>query len=142
MLVKPVRLGFFSRLTGKCATPEPYDAGCWTYDAGRILVDPARAPELSALQGAIRLEGKGLPVRVLLFRGTEGRFHALSNACSHGKRRLDPLPGTELVQCCSLGRSTYDYGGHVVDGPAKEAVRVFPVAATNGRIVVTVESTN
>jgi len=38
----------FQRLLGLCATKKPSDEGCWTFDDGKIVVDLARAPELSS----------------------------------------------------------------------------------------------
>lgn len=138
-MAKPgVKRNFFQRLFGICATAAPADGECWRYEGGEVIVDPARAPELSGENGAVRLEGKGLRTRILLFKGVDGRLLAFGNRCSHMGRRLDPVPGHEQVHCCSLGGSRYDYEGKVLGGMGKEAVPVFEVVETEGGLKISV----
>jgi nitrite reductase/ring-hydroxylating ferredoxin subunit len=111
---------FFQRLFGRCATGLPVDETCWSYGEGHVQIDLARALELGSEGGAFRLEGKGLPDRLLVFHGVDGELHAVRNRCTHGKRRLDPVPGEAHVQCCSIGKSTFDYDGHRISGSAKK----------------------
>ena len=127
----------FQRLLGICATKKPSDEGCWTFDNGKIVVDLARAPELSGVNGAIRLEAKTLPEHVLIIQGDDGEYHAFRNRCTHGKRRLDPMPGMVQVQCCSIGKSIYDYNGKIISGSAKDDIQAYPVIVDNGKIVIT-----
>lgn len=131
-------MGFFKRLFGICATRPPGDPGCFGTREGRIVVDLARAPELSDRGGALRLEGSGLPERVLVFRGEDDAYHAFVNKCAHGGRRLDPLPGTSQVQCCSVGKSTYDYEGMRISGAASGDVRVLEVEVDGDTLVISV----
>ena len=75
------------------------------------------------------MEGWGLPLRVLVIRGDDGKFHAFHNRCTHiGHRRLDPVSGTGTVQCCSVGKSTYTYDGKKVYGPPSGHIKTFTVA--------------
>ncbi len=127
----------FQRLMGMCATKTPQDAGCWTAGDGKIVLDLARAPELAESNGALRLEGKGSPERVLVIKGDDGEFHAFRNRCTHAGRRLDPVPGTGQVQCCSVGKSTFDYAGKRISGSAKKDAIPLPVAADGGKLVIT-----
>lgn len=128
----------FQRIFGICATKRPLDEGCWTFKNGRIIVDLARAPELSRPNGAIRLETRHLPDRVLVIQGNDGRYYSFRNRCKHlGGRRLDPVPGTDQVQCCSIGKSTYDYEGKNLSGPAKEGLESYPVTFEDGKLVIT-----
>ena len=113
------------------------DEGCWTFDDGKIVVDLARAPELSSNYGAIRLEAKTLPERILVIRGDEGQFYAFQNRCTHGKRRLDPMPGKQQVQCCSIGKSIYDYQGKIISGSAKNDIKTYPLITDDGKLVIT-----
>jgi nitrite reductase/ring-hydroxylating ferredoxin subunit len=99
-------------------------------------VDLTRVPELAEPNRAVRLEKKGFPDRFLLIHGDDGRYYAFKNRCIHGGRRLDPIPGTRHVQCCSIGRSTYDYSGKVLSGPAKGPLEVLPVRIEDGRLVI------
>jgi nitrite reductase/ring-hydroxylating ferredoxin subunit len=129
-------MGFLKRVLGICRTKPPADPGCWTPGDGKIEVDLARATELGAPGGAMRLEGSGLPARVLVLKAEDGAFHAFVNKCSHAGRRLDPLPGEALVECCSVGKSRYDYAGERVSGSAKKAIKPLWVEAQEGKLVI------
>jgi nitrite reductase/ring-hydroxylating ferredoxin subunit len=134
MTVTTLPRTFFQRLFGRCLTKPPADAGCWSVAEGEVTIDLARAPELARPDGALRLEGDGLPTRLLVVQDPNGEYHAFENHCTHGKRRLDPIPGEGLVQCCSLGRSTFDTQGRSVHGPGKSPIRCHPVTAENGTV--------
>jgi nitrite reductase/ring-hydroxylating ferredoxin subunit len=138
MKPKFLKRGIFQRIFGRCATPEPADTECWTCDGERIEIDLNRAPELASPGGAIRLEKKGLAERVLVVHGEDGAYHAFQNRCRHAGRRLDPVPGTETVQCCSVNKSTYGYDGQPVYGPVRGGVTVFDTQTSDeGKLVVT-----
>lgn len=131
-------MGFFRRLFGICATPEPQDSGCWRMEAGRIRLDRTRAPELDEPGGALRLEGHGLAAPVLVLHAANGRIHAYTNRCTHGGRRLDPLNGGQRLRCCSIGKSTFELDGEPVAGPAKGALTPHPVEETDTELRITV----
>lgn len=137
--MKFLERSFFQRLLGQCATPEPADSGCWSYSGGQVQIDLARAPELVPPSGAVRLEGRGLPERLLVVHGEDGRYRAMSNRCTHFGRRLDPVPGTGTVQCCSINKSTFDDEGRAVYGPAKRPVRTFDATTANNRLFIPLE---
>ena len=136
--MKPVILkrNIFQRILGIPATKPPADEGCWTFSGGTVEIDLSRAPELSKSWGAIRLEKKNLPERILVIRGDDDRYYAFRNQCRHMGRRLDPVPGTHTVQCCSVSKSTYDYEGRVLSGPPKEALDSYPVQVDKGKLTV------
>jgi nitrite reductase/ring-hydroxylating ferredoxin subunit len=115
----------------------PKDKECWNYSAGKVVIALNRAPELSSPGGAVRLEGKGLPERILVVYGEDGGYHAFRNRCQHMGRRLDPVPETQTVQCCSVNKSTYDYRGNVLFGPARKPVGALPVAKEHDTLVIT-----
>lgn len=129
-------MGFFKRLFGICSTQPPADPGCWAVVDGRAVVDLGRAPELKDPGGAVRLEGGELARRVLLLRGEDGKLHAFVNKCSHGGRRLDPLPGAGKVECCSVGKSVFDYEGKLQSGSAKKDILSLEVAEEESKAVV------
>ena len=133
---KTLKRNIFQRLFGKCATHEPKDPSCWTYSDNRIEIDLHKASELSNPGGAIRIESEDLPERLLVIHGDDGNYHAFRNECTHGKRRLDPVPGAGTVQCCSIGKSTFDYDGNLLGGSAKSNLTTFPAEVTDGRLVV------
>ena len=137
MAVKFLKLSFFQRLFGKPATSEPTDKGCWIYGNNRIEIDLSRVPELAERGQGIRLEGKNLPRRILVIRGENGAYHAFDNRCQHMGRRLDPVPGSETIQCCSISKSTYDYNGNPLFGPAKKTVTALDTRIDGGKLIVT-----
>jgi nitrite reductase/ring-hydroxylating ferredoxin subunit len=132
-------MGFFKRLFGICETQPPADQGCFEMKDGKLVVDLSRAPELDEKGGAIRLEGGALPRRVLVLRDDDGSFHAVENSCTHGGRRLDPRPGGGGVQCCSVGKSTFDLEGKKLSGSAEKPILVFDVEEADGRLLVRID---
>lgn len=132
-------MSIFSRIFGISRTKTPSDPGCWKFSEGKIELDLSRSPELSNIGGAIRLEGGGLKKRVLLIHGNDGQFHAFHNQCTHAKRKIDPLLGSARVECCSVGKSTWDYQGKFLSGSAKKDIPILTVEKKNGLLVVMVE---
>lgn len=112
-------MSIFKRILGICDTRQPADPTCWAYAGGALNIDLTRAAELAQTGGAIRLEGGGLPKRVLIYHAGDDVYKAFINKCSHMGRRIDPLPGTEKLQCCSVSKTTYDKSGNVLSGPGK-----------------------
>ena len=129
-------MGIFKRLLGICSTRQPANAACWSYVEGKIHVELAEAPELQVPEGAIRLEGKGLPNRILVVRGPDEQLYAFRNRCTHMGRRIDPLPNTEKLQCCSVSKSTYDYSGQVMSGPTTDNLVKYPIIIEGNRLTI------
>ncbi len=127
------------RIVGICETKLPEKQDCWRYSGGRVEVELSKTPEFNEKGAAIRLEGKGLPKRLLIVCNGNDAYHAFENRCTHFGRRLDPLPGQSLIQCCSIGRSTFDYSGTAVSGPGKGTVKTFPVEQHNGVLIVSLD---
>lgn len=138
-VMKTLKRSIWQRIFGICATQKLQDEECWTYSEGLLTIDLSRVPELTQPAGAIRLEDNKLPERVLIVHGDDGRYYAFKNRCQHMGRRLDPAPDTETVQCCSISRSTYEYDGKVISGPAKEPLTIYPVDIDNGKLFVNLE---
>ena len=136
MVLAGLKRNIFQRLLGIPATRPPQDAGCWSRSGDRLTIELQRAPELDDPGGAIRLEATDLPERVLVFRGSDDAFHAICNRCTHGRRRVDLVPDDETLQCCSIGRSTFDYEGHSLAGPGRDPLTIFPVHTEDGKLIV------
>ena len=136
--MKPVTLkrNIFQRILGIPATKSPMDERCCAFSDGKIVIDLNRAPGLSKTGGAIRLEKKNLPERILVIRGDDDNYYAFQNKCKHMGRRLDPVDGTQTVQCCSVFKATYDYEGKVLLGPAKEGVDIYQMQVDNGKLII------
>lgn len=139
MTIKILKRSLFHRLLGIPATTKPLDPDCWTYSDGKVTVDLKRASELQKPGGAITLKGRGLPERLLVLFGEDGQYHAFQNRCTHmGHRRLDPVPGTHTVQCCSVSKSTYDFEGNKVYGPTPKPIRTYLTDTEGDRLMVTI----
>jgi len=132
-------VGWIKKILGICNTPLPGDGTSWAYSDGKIEINLAQVPELSARGTAVRLEGRGLPARVLVVHGTDGGFYAFKNRCTHMGRRIDPASPSAAVRCCSISGSTYDYTGNVMSGPAKEGLTTFRTHLGNRLLTILVE---
>lgn len=125
------------QIFGICDTKIPEDQGCWSVQDKEIVVGLKRAREILRPGGAMRLEGKGLPCRILLFHGMDGKFYAVKNKCTHiGGRRLDLSLGPNRLKCCSVMGSEFGYDGEVKSGPARKKLTSFPVKADKGRLII------
>ena len=60
---------FLKRLFGICETPLPSDLQSWSVQNGTVKIDLSRTPELKTSGSGVRLEGKGLDPRLLVFKG-------------------------------------------------------------------------
>ncbi len=137
MDIKFLKRRFFQRLMGISATAGPEMNDCWHYADGKLTITLSKASELKEPGGAARFEGNNLPVRVLVVYGEDGEYRAFQNRCTHmGHRRLDPVPGTGTVQCCSINKSTYDSDGNRIFGPAPHPVTRYPVEKDQERLIV------
>jgi nitrite reductase/ring-hydroxylating ferredoxin subunit len=137
MAVKGLKRSIFQRILGICATRPPANPDCWTHAGGSVSVNMAQATELIPKGGAIRLEGKGLPKRVLVFRDDAGALRAFENQCTHKHRRIDPVPGESILQCCSVNAAAYDYTGAKIEGPGEGGLVALALKEEDGKLVVT-----
>jgi nitrite reductase/ring-hydroxylating ferredoxin subunit len=124
------------RILGISETQPAADDACWEYANQEIRLDLNRAPELDRPGSAVRLEGKGLPIRTLVVHGQDGAFHAFANRCTHMGRRIDILSGTDRIECCSVSKSTFNYNGEPVGGAARKHLRVFSVTASGQELKI------
>ncbi len=137
MSIQKLDRNFFQRLLGIPATRRPARKDGWKIMEGKIIVDLNAMPELNTKGSAVRLDGKGLEVPVLVVHGDDGEYRAFKNRCTHGKRGLDPVPGTKTVQCCSVGTSTFGYDGTLIEGPAKGPLTVYPADRAGDTLRIT-----
>jgi nitrite reductase/ring-hydroxylating ferredoxin subunit len=139
MVIQFLKRSFFQRLLGISATDKPGIEACWTYAQGKLIINLDQAVELKTPGNAMRFEGKTLPKRVLVVCTEDGAYRAFHNRCTHlGHRRLDPVPGTDTVQCCSINKSTYDSGGNKIFGPAPHPITLYPVKKEQETLIVSV----
>ena len=137
MDIEFLKRSFFQRLLGISATTKPGIDDCWHYADGKLTIDLGKAVELKTPGGAIRFEGENLPKRVLVVHGENGEYRAFHNRCTHlGHRRLDAVPGTDTVQCCSINKSTYDSSGNKIFGPVHQPITRYPVEKDQEKLIV------
>lgn len=139
MKIKSNKIGFWKRLFGICLTQLPANLESWKYENGLLIVDLSQTPELSHKAGAIRIEDEKLPNRVLVVHGDDDKYYAYQNRCMHAKRRMDPVPESNTIQCCSVGKATYDYDGKLIHGSAKGPLTIYPVDHENGKLFINIE---
>lgn len=129
-------LGFIDRLLGKPLTQPPQIEDAWTHIDGELRLDLSKLPEISELGSAVRIEGDVLADPILVVLGDDGEYYAFKNACTHAGRMIDPLSGTMTLQCCSASKSTYDYEGKVLSGPAKGPLTSYALVVEEGYLVI------
>lgn len=135
MTVKILQRSIWKRIFGISATDKPQDENGWQYESGQLTISLERTPELTRSGTAVRFEGKNLPARVLVVFGEDKKYQAFHNRCTHlGHRRLDYVPGTETVQCCSVNKSTYKFDGNKIHGPAPRPIHTYPVEVGEGEL--------
>lgn len=127
----------WQRIFGIPATDKPQDETGWDYNSGQLTIRLDQIPELTRPGTAMRFEGKGMPKRILVVFGEDRQYRAFHNRCTHmGHRRLDYVPGTETVQCCSVNKSTYRFDGQKIFGPNPLPINTFPVESAEGELRV------
>jgi len=134
---KTSKLKILQRIFGICATKPPVDENCWTYSQGKLTLEINHVPELSQPWGAVRIESANLPTRVLVMVDGQGNYRAFRNHCEHAGRRLDPVPGTQTVQCCSIGQSVFNFKGQVITGSADKPVMIYPTQLKDSKLIIT-----
>jgi Rieske Fe-S protein len=139
MDVKFLNRNIFQRIFGIPVTSKPENPDAWNFSGGTLTIDLKKTPELTRPGGAVRIEGGALPKRVLVVSDEKGGYQAFHNRCTHmGHRRLDPVPGTHTVQCCSISKSTYDLEGKKIFGPAPHPVEKLALRKDGDKLIVTV----
>ena len=116
---------------------KPLIRDLWSLEGNEARVKLSEMAEPIPKGGAVYLQGQGLDKPVLLLRTEDDRYLAFANCCTHGGRKLDPVPGQSVVRCCSGGHSTFDYEGTRLSGPAKEPLTCYAVEQSDGDLVIT-----
>ncbi len=137
MTIKFLNRSIWQRILGICATAKPKAEKSWQYESGKLTIDLVRTPELTQPGTGVRFEGENLPRRVLVVLSEDGQYKAFHNRCTHmGHRRLDYVPGTDTVQCCSINKSTYTFAGKKIHGPNRKPVETFLVEKQENNLII------
>ena len=126
--------GFIKALLGRCES-RPLARDLWSIENSTVKVKLGQVPELTQSGGAVFLEGQELEAPILLVRNGDN-YLAFSNKCTHGGRKLDPVPEKSMLRCCSVGHSTYDYEGKKISGPAKGHLTRYGAEVAEGELIV------
>ena len=101
-----------------------------------VRVSLAEHPVLADSHGVAHLVSEDERIRVVVIRDAAGALIALSMECTHWGSDVRYRPDEGRLVCPSHG-SAFDLQGQVVDGPADEPLRRYPVAERDGVIEVT-----
>lgn len=93
-------------------------------------------PELSRLDGAIKVLPTGASDPILVLAGTP-EFSALSPICTHRGCTVD-VQGSRLV--CPCHGSTYDRAGAVLRGPAERPLSRYRIGRLGDELVIDLAS--
>ena len=91
---------------------------------GTLVLKTSQFPTLLNIGGSVRLN-VGLDYPIVLSRGADNRFYAVSTMCQHAGcivNAYDPTLG--LIQCTCHG-STFQIDGTLVDGPAQSGLDAY-----------------
>lgn len=138
MSEKRLHRNFFQRLFGICKTIQPLDPNSWGLEKNQIVIDLDKMPELLVPDSAVRLELDTFPNRVLIIYTNNKEFYAFRNKCTHGKSRMDLIPGTNRVQCCSIGKSIFGKSGKIISGSAKTPIVTYSVKHEDDKLIITI----
>lgn len=126
---------FFDRLQGISDTPKLTDPAAWSYADNTLTLFLDQIPELSEPGSAVQLDNDTVPDPLLIVYGQDEAYYVYVNKCPHGDRKIDPVSGK--LECTSISKSTFDYSGEVLSGPADKALTSYSVAITDDQLVVT-----
>ncbi len=96
----------------------------------RVYADADLAPD-TPLQAVIENNA------IVVVRGTDGVVHALDDTCTRGQVSLsEGFVEDDMIECWAYG-ATFDLAtGAALSLPATKPLRVYPVAISDGGIVV------
>ena len=126
---------FFKSVAGICRTT-PLAPQHWKVTGNQLRVTVSRAPELTKPGGAVYLTGNGLARPVLIVAKDDGGYLCVQNRCTHFWRKLDPVPGEQRLQCCSVNHTTYDFEGNRLSGPGRKPLRIYESDLEDGDLII------
>lgn len=114
-------IGFFKALLGICET-KPLDPALWSVDGETAKLKIVQKSDVLPKGGGVYVQGRGLKRPLLVIRTQEDNYLAFTNSCPHGHRKIDHVPDSQILKCCSVMHSTFDYEGKRLSGPAKDGL--------------------
>lgn len=129
-------MSFFKALLGICST-KPLSPDLWSLEDGKIRIALSNISELKNEGDAVYLKRDVLKSPVLIVKAKDDKYLAFENKCTHGKRKLDPVPGESSLRCCSINHSTFDFDGNKIKGPAKKTLTRYTVEVSDDKLIIT-----
>lgn len=126
----------WDRIRGISHTPRLENPDAWAYSSPTLTLDLALIPELAEPSSAVQLDEDALPDPLLIVHGSDAEFYVFINKCPHGGRKIDLKSDGKLL-CTSISRSSFDYEGTVLDGPAEEPLTVYELAHEGDQLTIT-----
>ena len=132
-------MSIFKAIFGICKTKK-LDNKLWHLDGSKVKINLDKVPDLSQNDGAVYLKEGGLEDPVLVVRNSDNEFMALKNKCTHGGRKIDPVPGENKLKCCSIGHSIFDKKGNVISGSAEGPLTIYKVTKDGNSLEIEMAS--
>ena len=120
-----------AQLAGCAGTPRYRGA----IEDGVLVLDRAQVEVLLAEHPAIIVWAPSLEAALVLSRGADGSFRALSSRCTHLGCQVRP---TRRFLTCPCHGSTFDMEGRVVRGPAPKPLPGYRVVETGNALEINV----
>jgi cytochrome b6-f complex iron-sulfur subunit len=109
----------------------------WELEGNKIQVKLDKMPEPLEKGAATYIEDKSLQYPVLILRTEDNTYLAFANRCTHSHRKLDPVAGQQILRCCSVMHSTFNYQGEKLSGPAKGNLTSYSAEMSGDDLVIT-----
>ena len=133
-VVLDTQTDFFDRLRGISDTPLLENPDAWTYADNTVTLALNLIPELAKPGSAVQLDDDQVPEPLLIVYGVDEAYYVYINKCPHGNRKIDPYNGD--LRCTSFSRSTFDYAGTVLSGPADSPLTTYTVSVEDESLVI------
>ena len=109
---------------------------------GLVVIDLARAPELSQTGGAVKLVDSARKLQIVVARPARNQFVALDQKCTHGGGPLIYVHRHKHLYCACWGHAKFALDGSVLRWPNSQKprpLRAHPVERRGSLLHVRVE---
>jgi nitrite reductase/ring-hydroxylating ferredoxin subunit len=128
-----------SAITGISNVPEAPD-GSFEKNGNQVVLKLDKIPELKNAGGNIKFSiprSPDKPLKLLVARMGDGRYLAVQNRCTHGKRELEYILEKDMIECVSFSHSKYNLQGEVINGPAPEPLTLYEAVQEQDSLIIT-----
>lgn len=118
----------------------PAPEGSYRKEGNSVFVSLPRVDGLNTVGGAVKFTadgGDGTEFKIIVVHSGRDEYKAFADRCTHNGKELNYLHGEGRLACCGLG-SLFDLEGSVLEGPAEDALVVYPVRREGEELVIDV----